>query len=425
MEADVKVTTLANGFRVVTDANPRFETAALGVFIDAGARHESAERNGAAHFLEHMAFKGTARRSALEISESIEAVGGDINAWTGEERTAFHIHVLPEDAPLAADILGDILRNSVFAEEEMERERDVILQEIGRNADDPESLAYDWAMAAAYPKQPLGRPILGTEATVGAMTADDLRGFVTRHYRPGSMALAAAGAVDHAALVAQAEALFGDMPPGVGPAPAPARYVGGLHCEIEDLEQAHLYLSLRAPGHGDRDEALRMRCLSNILGGGASSRLFQEAREKRGLCYAVHSYANSFADDGLLTIYAGVGGERVAEMTAVIADELRRACDDVTEDEARKARNQVKAGALMARESPLRRAEQLASELLSYGHVEPRAAQLARIESVDAAVLRRAMRTLCADPRPAVALYGPVTAPPELDGFIQRVRFGS
>jgi len=209
----VNLTTLSNGFRVVTEAMPGLTSAAVGIWVLAGARNEAERENGIAHFLEHMAFKGTGRRSAMQIAEAIEDVGGHINAYTSREATAYYARVLKEDVPLAADVLADILRNPAFEPREIEVERGVILQEIGQALDTPDDIIFDWLQEQAYPDHPLGRSILGPEARVRGFARTDLEGFVDRHYRPGQMVLAAAGAVDHDALVRLAEELFGDMAP--------------------------------------------------------------------------------------------------------------------------------------------------------------------------------------------------------------------
>ncbi|MEM6618943.1 MAG: pitrilysin family protein, partial [Pseudomonadota bacterium] len=279
----VQITTLLNGFRVVSETMPGLKSASLGVWVGAGGRNERADQNGVAHFLEHMAFKGTARRSALAIAEAIEDVGGYINAYTSREMTAYYVRVLGEDVPLAVDVISDIVLNSVFDPAEVEIERGVILQEIGQSLDTPDDVIFDWLQEVSYPDQPIGRTILGPEDRIRAFSRDDLTGFVAEQYGPQNMVLAAAGAVDHGALVRMAEGAFGALTATQAPQVAPAVYRGGEHRVVKSLEQAHLAMAFETAGYRD-DRIYTAQVHALALGGGMSSRLFQEAREKRGLC---------------------------------------------------------------------------------------------------------------------------------------------
>lgn len=416
----VRVTTLANGLRIVSENMPGLASAAVGVWVLAGARHERAEENGIAHFLEHMAFKGTTRRSALQIAEEIEDVGGYINAYTSRETTAYYARVLEADVPLALDVVGDIVLNPAFDAHEIEVERHVILQEIGQALDTPDDVIFDWLQEASYPDQPLGRPILGLAERIARYGAGDLRGFVAGHYGPGQMILAAAGAVDHDALVRLAEDQFGGLSPLVMPAAEPAKFICGERREIKALEQAHFALALEAPAFRHRD-VFTAQIFSSILGGGMSSRLFQKLREERGLCYTTFAQAGAHDDTGSITIYAGTGGDEIADLAHLTIDEIRRTAEDVTEAELARARTQMKAGLLMGLESPSSRAERLARLLGIWDRVPTLEETVAKIDSVDLAELRAYAERTVSEGRMAMALYGPVGKAPALEHLRERL----
>lgn len=410
----VRQTTLPNGFRIVTEDMPGLQSASLGIWVLAGGRHERAEQNGIAHFLEHMAFKGTGRRTALQIAEEIEDVGGYINAYTSREMTAYYARVLKDDIPLGLDIIADILLNPVFDDREIEVERGVILQEIGQTLDTPDDIVFDWLQEAAYPDQPIGRSILGEAARVQGFGKQDLSGFVAEHYGPGEMILAAAGAVDHDAICKLAEGYFGGMRPN-GPrlVVEPARFVGGERRESRALEQVHFALAFDGPDY--RDPAIWTAQLhATALGGGMSSRLFQELREERGLCYTVFAQAGAYADGGSTTIYAGTAASQIAELAEVTMTELFRAADDLTEAELDRARAQMKAGMLMGLEGPSNRAERLARMVAIWGNVPTIDEAVERIEAVTLPELRQFAGHLAAEAGTALALYGPIDAAPTL-----------
>jgi predicted Zn-dependent peptidase len=362
--------------------------------------------------LEHMAFKGTERRGAKDIAVEIESVGGSINAYTTRERTSYYAKLLADDLPLGLDILADILQHSVFDPGELERERTVILQEIGQAEDTPDDIVFDHFQAVAYPDQPLGRPVLGTEETVKRLKRGDLQGYLRGSYGPDRLLLAAAGRVDHDRLVEQAKALFTDLPQGRVAASAPARYVGGDRRAERDLEQVHLVLGFEGVGYLHDDYYLQS-VFSTLYGGGMSSRLFQEIRETRGLVYSIYSFAASYEDGGLFAIYAGTGEEEAGEVLPLIAEELRRLPDTLTPEEIARAKAQIRADLLMARESTSARAEQLAQQLQAYGRPIPTAELLQRIEAVDQAGLARFARQLAAS-RPSLAALGPVAKLPSV-----------
>jgi predicted Zn-dependent peptidase len=407
----IRYDTLPNGFRVVTEHMPGLESASLGVWITAGGRHERIEQNGIAHFLEHMAFKGTKTRSALRIAEEIEDVGGYLNAYTGREVTAYYARVLKEDVGLAIDVISDILMNPVFDESEIEVERGVILQEIGQALDTPDDVIFDWLQEVAYPGQAIGRPILGPAERVQDFSRRDLEGFVEEHYGPDRMILAAAGAVDHDEIMRLAEKAFGGLSRPSRTEFQAAGFVGGERRETRTLEQVHFTLGLEGPGY--RDESIyTAQVYANALGGGMSSRLFQEAREKRGLCYTIFAQAGAWSDTGLITIYAGTSAGEIGGLAELTIDELRRATSDMTPAEVDRARAQMKAGMLMGMESASARAERLARQVAIWNRVVPLEETVARLDAVTLDGVRDFATRIAADPHMAVALYGPAERAP-------------
>lgn len=403
----VSVSTLGNGLRVVTDPVDSVESVSIGVWVGTGTRSESAANNGVAHFLEHMAFKGTERRSALQIAEEIENVGGHINAYTSRESTAYFVKLLKEDAALGVDILADILQNPTFDGEELERERSVILQEIGQAHDTPDDVIYDHFQETAFAGQAMGLPTLGRPATVGGMNRAHLVDFMAQGYRAGNMVVAASGKIDHDRLVALVEQSFGALPlGGAGSRPA-ARYTGGDYLERRESEQVHLLFGF--PGSGvDREEHYAASLLSALFGGGMSSRLFQEVREKRGLVYSVYSFASAYSDSGLFGIYAGTGEQETAELVPVICDEIRRLPESLDAGEIARAKAQLKSSTVMALESTSARAEQLANQILMLGRPVSVEEQIARIDALTAEDLRDLAQRIFSGPLTLAAL-GPIS----------------
>jgi predicted Zn-dependent peptidase len=415
----VETTTLSNGFRIVTEHMPGLQSASVGIWITAGGRDERPEQNGVAHFLEHMAFKGTNKRTTLEIAEVIEDVGGYINAYTSRETTAYYARVLGEDVTLAIDVIGDILLNPLFERAEIELERHVILQEIGQALDTPDDVIFDWLQERAYPDQPLGRPILGPEQHVSGFGPDDLRAFVGEHYGPGQMILSASGAVDHAAIVAQAKSLFGAMAPRPHGVPESACFTGGEMRREKTLEQAHFALAFEAPNYRD-PMIYTAQVYASALGGSMSSRLFQEAREKRGLCYTIYAQTGAYADAGLTTIYAGTSGEQLPELAQITIDEMRRAADDMSEEEIARAKAQMRAGLLMGLESPSHRAERNARMIQIWGRVPTVKEVVGNIDAVGRNAVRDFAGQTVSHAGAALALYGPVAGAPDLDALNRR-----
>jgi len=409
----VQFHTLSNGFRILTENMAGLKSASIGVWVDVGTRNETAAQNGIAHFLEHMAFKGTKRRSSLDIAESIENVGGFLNAYTSRETTAYYARVLQNDVPLALDVLADILRNSTFEPREIEIERGVIIQEIGQSLDTPDDVVFDWLQEVAYPDQPMGRSILGPAELVQAFNRSDLSGFVAQNYGPENLILSAAGAVDHDKIVAQAEALFGDMPKSKPDSLISASFTGGERREIKQLEQAHFTLAFEAPNYSGQ-EIYAAQVYALILGGGMSSRLFQEIREKRGLCYSIFASVAPSVDTGMFSIYSGTSGDQVSELAGLTISEIRRSADTISEAEVERARVQMKAGMLMGLESPSARAERMARAMTIWGKVPTLEETVAKIEAVNVTAVRGFASELCGRNSAAMALYGPVDAAPEL-----------
>ena len=400
------LTTLANGIRVVTHHMPHLETIALGVWVATGARHERVGEEGISHLLEHMAFKGTKKRNARAIAEEIEQVGGDLNAATSLETTAYYARILKGDEGLALEILADILRESLFAPEDLVREKEVILQEIAGIKDSPDELAYDLIQEAAFPAQPVGRPIIGTPDSVNAITVDNLRSFLERHYQGPQLVISAAGAVDHTTITRHVEALFGSLNAIAHEPGQAAIYKGGMRHSMKSFEQSHLLAGFLGPSY--RDPAFHTaQVLSGVLGGGMSSRLFQEARENRGLCYSIYSSAWGLGDTGMLAIHAATGVEMMAELIDVVSAELAgMAASAVPEREVARAKAQLKAGLLMGLESCSARAEQMARQLLVAGRLVPVEEIITRIDDVTPEKVRALMeRTLIGAP-PAIAVVG-------------------
>jgi len=415
----VDVTRLKNGLTIATDRINGVESAALGVWVGTGARAETATTNGVAHLLEHMAFKGTNRRSAADIAAEIEDVGGHLNAYTSKEITAYYARVLKEDISLALDILADILKNSVFDSVELDREREVILQEIGQAADTPEDVAHDAFQAAAYPAQPVGRPILGAPEIIRTIPRAAIVDYMSSHYKPGSMVLSAAGAVDHGQLVALAENLFGDIAPGHAPETEPAVYRGGEERIIKPSEQAHVFFGLPGPHFGAADYYAG-HVLSALYGGGMSSRLFQEIREKRGLCYSIYSFMSSMSDSGMFGIYAGTDGTQAGQALRVAIDELKSVANGPTKAETDRAKAQLRASILMSRESTSTRAEQLAQQLIIHGRPVTPEEVRAKVDDVDRTAIASIAGKALSGPA-TLSLVGPVENVPNVEALKDQI----
>ncbi len=420
MSENLQITELPNGFRIVTETMPGLASASIGVWVDAGGRNERLEQNGIAHFLEHMAFKGTAKRTALEVAEAIEDVGGYLNAYTSRETTAYYARVLGADVPLAFDVISDIVLNSVFDPKEVELERGVILSEIGQSLDTPDDVVFDWLQDVSFPNQPIGRTILGPAERVRSFTREDLQNFIAEHYGPDQMVLSAAGEVDHDVLVKLAEDAFGHLEKRPTDPLQLAVFASGEHRVSKDLEQAHFAMAIDSVGY-KHDDIYTAQIFSSAFGGGMSSRLFQEAREKRGLCYSIYSSAGGFSDTGLITIYAGTSGDDVADLANLTIDELKRSADTMTEVEVMRARTQMKASMLMGLESPSSRCERNARMVTIWGKVPSLTEVVTKLDRVDVKGVRDFAAALCVGKSPAMALYGPIDQTPSIDQLAKRL----
>ena len=413
----IEISKLSNGLTVVTDPMANLESAALGVWVSTGSRNELAPEMGLSHMLEHMAFKGTTTRSARQIAEEIEAVGGYLNAYTSSEQTAFHARVLKNDVALALDLVADILVNPTYVADELERERQVVLQELGQARDTPDDIIFDHLQDVIYKDQSLGWPILGEEATVTAFTPRALRDYSGRRYRADAMTLVSSGAVSHREIMALAEEKFARLATG-GSEPTPgAHYVGGDIRVVEDLEQAHVVYAF--PGVAANDADFHVAQIhAMVLGGGMSSRLFQEVREKRGLCYSIYAFTNNFQDTGFTGIYAGTGEKEAGELSGVIAGEMEAMTAGVSDAELARAKAQLKSGLLMGLERPGTRAEQIAGQIFTFGELQSTAEIVAQIDAVDAPALRRYAERIMT--QPSMAAMGPVKKLERHDVFAAR-----
>ena len=412
----VEVSRLSNGLTVATENLPHIESVALGVWVKSGSRNEGEDEHGIAHLLEHMAFKGTGKRPAWKIASDIENVGGEINAATSVETTAFYARVLSEDMPLAIDILADILNDSRFDPAELEREQHVILQEIGAAHDTPDDIVFDRFTETAFRHQALGRSVLGTPETVESFTSEQLRAFMDRQYGAERMVVVAAGGVKHEEFVREVETRLGTFRAKASSAlPQYAHYVGGDYRENRDLMDAQIVLGFEGRAYHVRD-FYASQVLSMILGGGMSSRLFQEVRERRGLCYSVYAFHWGFSDTGVFGVHAATGKEDIAELVPVILSELRKAGESIDQEELDRARAQYRAGLMMSRESAASRASQIARQLLLYGRPIPTDELVDRLSKLTLERLTDLSQRLFSG-KPTVAGVGPIGTLPQYESI--------
>ncbi len=404
---NVQVTKLANGMTVVTDRMEHLESAALGVWVRAGSRDELPSEHGIAHLLEHMAFKGTKSRTAQDIAVQIENVGGDVNASTSVETTSFYARVLKNDVPLAVDILADILNNALFDKEELSREQHVILQEIGAAKDSPEDLLFDEFQSIAFQDQALGRPIMGTPETVCSFDANNIRTYLSDHYHGPNMVLAASGNVDHDAIVKMAEARFCSFGETPVREPETCHYTGGEVRVKKDLQEANILLGFEGKAYHGRD-FYASQVLATLLGGGMSSRLFQEVREKRGLCYSIYAFHWGFSDTGLFGVHAATEAADIAELVPVILEELKKASHEISAQELDRARAQIGAGLMMSLESPASRAGQIARQILLFGRPISNEELMDRLNALTTERLADLSSRLFTQGTPTIASIGPI-----------------
>ena len=409
----LRITKLDNGVTVVTEAMPGVATATLGVWLGAGSRHERADESGLSHLIEHMAFKGTRTRSARAIAEDIENVGGEINAATSTEGTSYTARVLGEDVGIALDVIGDILTDSVFDAGELAREKGVILQEYAAVEDTPDDVVYDAFTEAAFPDQPIGRPILGRPETIRSFDEAGIRAYLAREYTPDRTVVAAAGAIAHETFVEAAERHFGGMPKVEAPPAVAGSYGGGERRMPKKLEQANVVIGL--PGLSFRDDGYyALHMFAQVLGGGLTSRLWQEVRETRGLAYEIQAFHWPFSDCGLFGIGAGTSGADLPELVDVTLAALVRATRDLDAEEIARAKAQLKVSLLTALETPGGRIERNARQILAWDRVIPTEEVIQKVDAVTVDDVRRAGRALLSG-APTLAAIGPIRKLPRLD----------
>ncbi|HYE28537.1 MAG TPA: pitrilysin family protein [Allosphingosinicella sp.] len=394
----MQLTTLANGLKVASREMPGIETAAVGLYAEVGSRHEPARLNGIAHLFEHMVFKGAGGRSAREISEAIEDVGGDLNACTDRDGTSFMASVLAEHVPLGVELVSDLVLKPHFAAADLEREMDVVLQELGEARDTPSDIIFDELWSAAFGDQALGRPVLGDEATIAAITGDDLEAWRRGLCRGGGLLLVGAGKVEHGPLVELAETYLSGLPGGEVDPPEPGRFTGGTRVGRAAADQAHLALAFPAPAQLDPDY-FAARLFSDLVGGGMSSRLFQRVREERGLAYSVYSQLHPYADSGIFYIYAATARRESAAAAQLIEEIVHEAAATATAREVDRVRTQSRAALLMSIESPWGQAHYVARQLAVHGRLVEPAEVIAQLEAVTVDQVREAGRKMLAGPR--------------------------
>ena len=397
---------LANGMRIVSESMP-MRSVALGVWVEAGARYEGDDEHGAAHVLEHMAFKGTQRRNAYAIVEEIESVGGYLNAATGQETISYYARILAPNMALGADLLADILLHPSLDAGELERERQVILQEIAQSQDNAEELVLDRLLQASFPDNPLGRPILGTEASISKTDAKKLQNYMGKHFSSSRMILSAAGDITHTQLRELAQKHFYPIESDATAPSKQAAFHSGYDFRQRDLEQGHLCFGFAGVANDHPDYYAAQVC-NALLGGGMSSRLFQEARERRALCYSISSFSWSFRDCGLFGVQAAAAPEKLGELAAVIRGEIEDIATGINDDEIERARAQCRVGALMASESPAACCEHNATQALANASPVSLEESAAHIEAVDGERVRRfAASLLVGGGSPACAIVAP------------------
>lgn len=387
---NVQLTHLDCGLTVVTRTMESLSSVALGYWVKAGGVLEDPSNWGISHFLEHMAFKGTTTRSARQIADEIESVGGYLNAYTSKEVTAFHAKLLGEHKNIAVDILSDILQNATFPIDELERERGVILQEFFQTQDTPDDIIFDHFQRVAFGDQSLGMPILGTEKHISNISANDLRNYMMQHYYSENMIFAAVGNVTHSEILDYAEKYFDkfnqekNVRSGTDSETNYVKkfdYKGGAFSERKDIEQVHVIVGFEGLQCKDPDY-YTLAIMSSILGGGMSSRLFQEIREKRGLVYSIYSFSNSYTQNGVFGVYAATTENKLKELSEVLAAELLKISGEITESEFNRTKAQFKTSLLISAENNVSSCEQLVNQTAVFGHPIPREEILRKIEAV-------------------------------------------
>lgn len=398
---------LSNGLTVAVEPMPGMETAAAGLYIDSGSRSEIAAKTGLAHMVEHMVFKGAGKRDAKAIAEDIEDVGGSLNAWTARDHTVFHARIMPADMALSIDMIADLVRAPWFDAAELEREKQVVLAELGESRDTPDDIVFDHLHAAAFADSALGRPVLGNEDSIGGFMVDDLKSWIALEYRPSNLVLAAAGKVDPVEFLKLAEARFGDLEPGKAPQVKNAAFTGGRTTDQRDLDQIHLAFAHCGTSF-TADDLHPLSLFAAITGGGMASRLFQQVREQRGLAYSIYSWLQPFRDTGLFGVYCAANDEQAHEAYELARDVLHRAAEDLSEAELARAKAQGRAGLLMGLESVASRCDHLARQIQIHGRIVPPTELVAASEAVTVAECRATAQAMLSTPQ-AFATVGAMT----------------
>jgi predicted Zn-dependent peptidase len=400
-----ELTRLANGLTVAIDPMPSAQSAAVGLHAFVGSRSEADGKGGLAHLVEHMVFKGARGRDARAIAEAIEDVGGSLNAWTARDQTAFHARTLAPDVGLALELIADLVRAPKLDEAELEREKLVILSELGECLDAPDDLIHDHLFIAAFGDQPLARPVLGSEPSIRGLTRADCVGWLEGQYRPERLVISAAGNVDPGHILLLAEALFGDLSSTSAPLPEEARFTGGIKSDRRSAEQTHLALAYEGVPASD-PSAPALSLFAQAVGGGMSSRLFQELREERGLAYSIYAWTQGYADTGLFAVNLSADKARAAEAMALARDTVERAVEELTEAELNRARAQLEASILMALETPQGRADSMARSIEIFGRIMTSEEMLAELRAVDVVHARGAGARMLDGPRALASIGG-------------------
>ncbi len=403
-----QITTLPSGLRVATDEMKDVETVSVGVFVNTGSRNEIPAINGISHFLEHMAFKGTAKRSAKQIAEEFEGIGGRINAYTSKEKTVYYAKVLKKHAEFAVEFLADILQNSTFDKVELEKERGVILQEIAMTNDTPDDIVFDYFQETAYPDQPLGRSILGPVKNIKKFSREHFSDYIGKQYNYKNMAVVAAGNIKEKDLVKWVKKYFTSLGTNEIKLCEAPKYRGGDFRKEKKLEQINLVMGFKGLSYLDPNY-YAAQILAMILGGGMSSRLFQEVREQRGLAYSIYAFNHSHFDAGIFGIYAGTTPEKTNELISATSGEIKKICEKISDKELQRVRTQFEAGLLMAKESTSTRMQRLGGEILSHGRLIPDQEVMKKVLAVKKADVTKLAEKIFAGSKMTFAAIGKVS----------------
>ncbi len=414
-----KITILPNKLRVAVDHMKDVETASVAVFVNTGSRNENETNNGISHFLEHMAFKGTKTRTAKEIAEQFDNIGGKINAYTSRERTVYYVKVLKQDLEFATEFLADILQNSTFDKKELEKERGVILQEIAMTNDTPDDIVFDYFQETAFPNQAIGRSILGPEDNVKKFGRKHFVDYISSQYNYANMAVVAAGNVDEKKFNSYVKKYFNNFGKNKLKEVDTGKYQGGDFRKEKDLEQTHILLGFEGVSYMDQDY-YKTQILSSILGGGMSSRLFQEVREKRGLAYSVYAFNYCNYDSGIFGIYAGTTKDKANKLIDVVSDELLKATDKITDIELKRAITQSKANLLMMLESTNSRSQKLGNDILCYGRIIDHSEIIEKISAITKKDLTNFAAKIISGSKPTFSAIGKVKGLPKYDKTAQK-----